>query len=78
MNPDPVFAGNDLESIVKVDPMPSDIVLLKNAGKGLLVLFGDEPEKQDTRIQINISALKKTHRVTLDPMGLATLEIDLQ
>ena len=78
VNPDPVFAGNDLESIVKVVPMPSDIVLLKNAGKGLLVLFGDEPEKQDTRIQINISALKKTHRVTLDPMGLATLEIDLQ
>jgi len=77
VKPDPVFAGEELEEIVKVDPMPADIVLLKKGSKGLLILFGGEPEQQPKPVTITVTPGNRGAReVTLAPMGLEVVELD--
>lgn len=76
--PDPVFWGDELAKIVTITPKPADVVLLRKGGKGLLLLFGGEPESQPKMQMLRVVFPKEKRRtVGLPPMGLGALEIDL-
>lgn len=73
---EPVFAGEELERIVKFDPQPADVVLLKKGAKGLLLIFGGEPEAQPDTVNTTLTyAGGKSESLRLAPMGIEIREI---
>lgn len=78
VKPDPVFAGEELDEIVKIDPKPADVALLRKDGKGLLILFGGEPESQTDTVKLTLTFADGKHtEIDLPPMGIKEVEIDL-
>ena len=77
VKPEPLFAGKQFEALVQVQPAPADMVLLKRDGKGLLLLFGDEPEMQPEEVTITVTpARQRARKVKLAPMGLQVVELE--
>ena len=75
---EPVFAGPELGKVVELSENPADVVLLKKGKRGLLILFGGEPEAQTKPQRIRIkTAAGAEHDATIEPLGLAAFEIDL-
>ena len=79
LNFEPVFAGNELDKIVKLSNKPADAVLLKKGKRGLLLLFGGEPEVQKKPQKIRITtASGKNLKSTIKPLGLVAIEIEIE
>ena len=79
LNFEPVFAGNELDKIVKLSNKPADAVLLKKGKRGLLLLFGGEPEVQKKPQKIRITtASGKNLKSTITPLGLVAIEIEIE
>ncbi len=78
INFEPVFAGAELDGIVTLSEQPADIVLLKKGARGLLLLFGGEPEAQTEAQHFDITLPDGTSRkIHLPSLGLQAIELAL-